>query len=53
VQDPRLRWPDTLSEGPNGTICVTASHIQDSVWFKPNAPAALTTELFRFMPERR
>jgi sugar lactone lactonase YvrE len=50
VQDQRLRWPDTLSEGPDGTIYVTASHIQDTYWFKPAAPASLTTALFKFQP---
>jgi sugar lactone lactonase YvrE len=50
VQDDRLRWPDTLSEGPNGAIYVTASHIQDTYWFKPGAPPALPTELFAFKP---
>ncbi|MGF6272874.1 sugar lactone lactonase YvrE [Massilia sp. UYP11] len=41
VQDPRLRWPDTFTQGPDGTIYVTTSHIQDSSFFKPDAPAAL------------
>jgi sugar lactone lactonase YvrE len=50
VQDVRLRWPDTMSEGPDGTLYVTASHIQDAAWFKPNAPIALPTELFSFKP---
>jgi len=50
VQDDRLRWPDTLSEGPDGTIYVTASHIQDTYWFKPAAPASLPTGLFKFRP---
>ncbi|GAA4330684.1 L-dopachrome tautomerase-related protein [Pigmentiphaga soli] len=52
VQDERLRWPDTLSEGPDGTIYVTASHIQDTYWFKPGAPAAIGTALFSFVPDR-
>jgi hypothetical protein len=26
-------WPDTFSQGPDGTLYVTASHIQDSPWF--------------------
>lgn len=47
VQDPRLRWPDTFSQGPDGTVYVTTSHIQDSAFFKPDAPAALPTELWR------
>ncbi|MGE7136889.1 L-dopachrome tautomerase-related protein [Luteibacter sp. NPDC031894] len=50
VRDDRLRWPDTLSEGPDGTIYVTASHIQDTYWFKPDAPPALPTALFSFKP---
>ena len=29
VQDDRLRWPDTLAEGPDGSIYVTTSRIQE------------------------
>jgi sugar lactone lactonase YvrE len=29
VRDDRLRWPDSLAEGSDGTIFVTSSHIQD------------------------
>jgi len=50
LADPRLRWPDTFAEGPDGAIYVTASHIQDSARFKPGAPIALPTELWRFTP---
>ncbi len=50
VTDARLRWPDTMSEGPDGTLYVTSSHIQDTVWFKPGAPASLPTALFKFKP---
>ena len=50
VRDKRLRWPDTMSEGPDGTLYVTASHIQDTNWFKPSAPPAIRTELFAFRP---
>jgi hypothetical protein len=50
LTDPRLRWPDTFSEGADGRIYVTASHIQDTSWFKPGAPASLRTELFSFVP---
>ncbi|MCJ2054847.1 major royal jelly family protein [Methylobacterium sp. J-070] len=46
VQDDRLRWPDTFSEGPDGTIYVTTSHIQDSADYKPGAPISLSTELW-------
>jgi sugar lactone lactonase YvrE len=37
--DPRLRWPDSFAQGPGGTLYVTASHIQDSPWFDPDAKA--------------
>jgi sugar lactone lactonase YvrE len=52
LTDRRLRWPDTFAEGPDGTLYVTASHIQDTMWFKPGAPPALKTELFSFIPAR-
>jgi len=52
LTDKRLRWPDTFSEGPDGRIYVTASHIQDTSWFKPGAPASLPTALFAFDPVR-
>jgi sugar lactone lactonase YvrE len=47
VQDPRLRWPDTFAQGPDGTVYVTASRIQDSAFYKPDAPPALPTQLWR------
>jgi sugar lactone lactonase YvrE len=52
AQDKRLRWPDSMAEGPEGDIYVTASHIQDNRMFKLNAPVAIKTELFRFTPAR-
>ncbi|WP_267873629.1 hypothetical protein [Massilia sp. Se16.2.3] len=50
VQDARLRWPDTFSQGPDGSVYVTTSHIQDSAFFKPDAPGALPTELWKLRP---
>ena len=50
VHDERLRWPDTFSQGPDGTVYVTTSHTQDSANFKPDAPAALPTELWKIRP---
>ncbi len=50
LTDKRLRWPDTFSEGPDGTMYITASHIQDTQWFKPGAPASVETQLFSFAP---
>jgi sugar lactone lactonase YvrE len=47
VRDARLRWPDTLSQGPDGALYVTSSRIQDMSWYKPANPAALPTTLFR------
>ncbi|MGA0598626.1 SMP-30/gluconolactonase/LRE family protein [Enterovirga sp. CN4-39] len=53
VQDPKLRWPDSMAEGPDGRIYVTASHIMDNRWFNPKAGVATKTELFRFAPPSR
>jgi sugar lactone lactonase YvrE len=50
LTDKRLRWPDTFAEGPDGTLYLTASHIQDTMWFKPGAPPAIRTELYSFKP---
>jgi len=50
VQDNRLRWPDTFSEGPDGTIYVTSSRIQDMNWFKPENGPRLETQLWRIEP---
>ncbi|WP_062216679.1 SMP-30/gluconolactonase/LRE family protein [Aureimonas sp. D3] len=47
VKDERLRWPDTFSEAPDGSVYVTTSRIQDSAFFKPDAPASLPTQLWR------
>ena len=50
LTDKRLRWPDTFSEGPDGRLYVTASHIQDTQWFTPGAPPSIRTQLFSFAP---
>lgn len=47
VQDPRLRWPDSFSQGPDGSLYVTTSRIQDSAFFNRDAPLALPTQLWR------
>ena len=49
VRDDRLRWPDTFSQGPNGAIYISASHIQDSPWFKPQAQTT-PSALFKIVP---
>ena len=52
VQDSRLRWPDTFALGPDGAVYVTASHIMDMNWFKPDNPASLKTTLFKIETQR-
>ena len=52
LTDRRLRWPDTMAEGADGRLYVTASHIQDTVWFTPGAPPSIRTQLFSFAPPR-
>ena len=37
LTDSRLRWPDSFAQGPDGTLFITSSHIQDSPWFKPES----------------
>jgi sugar lactone lactonase YvrE len=49
LKDSRLRWPDTFSQGPDGAIYITASHIQDSPWFHV-AWTDKNFALFKFMP---
>lgn len=49
IEDSRLRWPDTLAQGPDGTMYVTASHIQDSPWFH-QAWTNKNFTLFKFPP---
>ncbi len=43
ARDDRLRWPDSLAEGADGSIYVTASHIPDMAQFKPGSTARPTT----------
>jgi sugar lactone lactonase YvrE len=50
LTDSRLRWPDTFSQGPDGAIYITASHIQDSPWFHM-AWTDKSFSLFKFMPD--
>ena len=33
ILDDRLQWPDTFSEGPDGSIYISASHINESPRF--------------------
>lgn len=48
VRDSRLLWPDSMAEGADGSIYVTASHIpQMKAW---QGPGVRQTQLFRFRP---
>lgn len=51
LSDPRLRWPDTFAEGPDGTLYVTASRIQDSPWFHKAGWQGNGFTLFSFRPD--
>jgi sugar lactone lactonase YvrE len=51
VEDRKLQWPDTMSEGPDGTLYVSASHINNSPPF--NQGQSTRNEpyrVFKFMP---
>jgi len=51
LRDPQLRWPDTFTQGPDGTVYVTDSRIPDMSWFNPNNPIALPTSLYAIRPK--
>ncbi len=51
VADDRLQWPDTFSEGPDGSIYISASHINDSPTY--NQGKSTRTQpyvVFKFKP---
>ncbi len=51
VFDNRLQWPDTFSEGPDGSIYISASHINDSPTY--NQGKSTRTQpymVFKFKP---
>jgi len=51
ASDARLVWPDTFSEGPDGSIYISASHINESPSFN-NGKSARTQPygVFKFKP---
>ena len=51
LQDDRLRWPDTFSEGLDGVIYVTTSRIMDMPWYKPENPRIVVTTLWSLEPQ--
>ena len=53
VQDKRLRWPDSLAEGPEGHIYVTSSQIQDMAQYhERGSPRREPYGLWRIRPVR-
>jgi sugar lactone lactonase YvrE len=51
VTDPRLQWPDTFSQGPDGSIYITASHINESPTYNQGKSTRTTPyAVFKFKP---
>ncbi len=51
LTDPRLEWTDTFSEGPDGSIYITASHINESPTYnKGKSTRTLPYTAFKFKP---
>jgi sugar lactone lactonase YvrE len=51
LSDKRLVWPDTFSEGPDGSIYITASHINDSPKYNHGkSTRTMPYAVFRFRP---
>lgn len=49
VSDPRMVWPDTFSQGADGALYVTTSHIPEMTWFEPGA-GPTPSEIWRLVP---
>jgi hypothetical protein len=51
VRDNRLQWPDTFSEGPDGSIYISAFHINDSPMFNQGkSTRKMPYGVFQFQP---
>ncbi len=50
VADPRLRWPDTFAQGPDGTLYVTNSDITDSPRFHDGTWGTKSFNLWKIVP---
>lgn len=51
VGDSRLEWPDTFSQGPDGAIYITASHINDGPQYNQGRSTRTKPySVFKFMP---
>jgi hypothetical protein len=49
ISDPLLSWPDSLAEGPDGSIYVAASRLHEMSWFRQGAANILPTKLLRLV----
>ena len=52
VTDPRLRWPDTFAQGPDGTLYVTNSDITESPRFHDGTWGTKSFNLWKVVPGR-
>lgn len=52
VSDPRLRWPDTFGQGPDGSLYVTNSDITDSPRFHGGTWGARSFNLWKIVPAK-
>lgn len=50
VADPRLRWPDTFGQGPDGALYVTNSDISDSPRFHGGTWGIRSFNLWKIVP---
>lgn len=50
ASDPRLRWPDTFAQGPDGTLYVTNSDITDSPRFHNGTWGQKSFNLWKIVP---
>jgi sugar lactone lactonase YvrE len=51
VTDARLEWPDTFSQGPDGSVYISASHINESPTYnKGKSIRTLPYAVFKFHP---
>jgi sugar lactone lactonase YvrE len=49
LKDSDMVWPDTFTQGPDGTVYVTDSRIPDMSFFKPKQAPALETTLYKIV----
>ncbi len=52
VKDPRLVWPDTFAQGPDGALYVTNSAIQNSPRFNARGWTQRTFNLWKIIPKK-